>query len=219
MKKGFLSVFVLAILLSACSSNSKKVDAKDAEKVEVKQTATTVTYNQISEGSHVAWRAAHLGGVQPRYGKIFAKSGKILVNEGRLSNASFEFDMSSFTVENFDDEERKNKLRAHLQNEDFFNIEKFPISKFEMTELVESTEGDYNSTITGNLTIMDVAKSITFDANVSAGVDKINVKSEKFSVNREDWGLTYNKEGTAGVPAQYIIAKGIDFTIDMSVSK
>jgi polyisoprenoid-binding protein YceI len=73
--------------------------------------------------------------------------------------------------------------------------------------------------LTGNLTIMDITKSITFKANVSVSDANISVKSEDFAVNRTDWNLTYNTEGTAGVPVDYLIANDVGFTIDVTLNK
>ncbi|MCP3930293.1 MAG: YceI family protein [Bacteroidetes bacterium] len=218
MKKLILVVFAIGALLSSCSDTGKKVETKDAEEVSISKNESTAVYNKINTGSHVAWRASHLGGVGPRFGKINLKSAELLVNDGQLTNAVVEMDMTTFTVENFEDEGSKAKLTGHLQGDDFFMISTYPTSKFELTNITKS-EGDYNVLATGNLSILDVTKSITFKANVSISDNKISVKSEDFSVDRTDWGLTYNTEGTAGVPTDYLIANNIGFAIDVSLTK
>ena len=93
-----------------------------------------------------------------------------------------------------------------------------PTAKFELTN-VEKTTGDYNSKITGNLTILEVSKSITFNANIAVLDNSVAINSEDFSVNRQDWGLNYHTEGDAGVPADYLIANTVGFTINVSVIK
>ena len=70
-----------------------------------------------------------------------------------------------------------------------------------------------------NLTILDVSKSISFKANLDISDTKISVNSEDFSINRTDWGLTYNTEGTVGIPVDYLNANDIGFSIDVSMSK
>lgn len=218
MKRIILSAFVLGAVLTSCSDGGTKVESKEAEVVEVQETATTQTYSVVAEGSHVDWRAAHLGGVQPRFGKIMIGKAEVLTNDNALTNAMIEMDMASFTVENFEDEESKMKLTGHLQSDDFFKIEAFPTSTFELTG-VEAQTGEYNSKLTGNLTILGVAKSISFSANVSISDDAVAVKSENFAIDRTEWGLTYNVEGTEGVPADYLIANDINFTVDVKITK
>lgn len=128
-------------------------------------------------------------------------------------------DMASITVESFgDDAESAGKLTGHLQNADFFNVEAHPTATFELTG-IESAEGEFNSTITGNLAIMDSTKSITFNANVNVSDAEVSINSEDFAVDRRDWGIVYNVEGTEGVPVDYIVANDMGFTINVVLTK
>lgn len=217
MNKLFALV-VLSVGLAACSDTGREVETGDAKEVETTQTETTVTYSTVKEGSSMDWRAAHFGGAEPRFGKIFLSKAEVLVNEGKVSNATAVFDMSTFTVENFEDEEKIAKLTGHLQNEDFFNIAKYPSSTFELTN-IEGAEGDFNSSVTGNLTILDSTKSITFMANVNVSETELSIVSEDFAVDRRDWGLVYHVEGSEGVPVEYIVANDIGFTINVTMTK
>jgi len=219
MKKTTLVALVFGAFLVSCSDNGKQVEAGDAETVEMVQTETTVEYKTIKEGSYFDWRASHLGGVEPRFGKMYAKTAEILVNNGAVTNASIEVDMTTLTVENFgDDAETTAKLTGHLLSPDLFNTEVYPTSKFELTSITEGT-GEYDSSITGNLTILDVTKSITFNANVTVSESEVSVVSEDFAINRQDWGIIYHTEGDEDVPAEYIIANDIGFTINVSLTK
>lgn len=218
MRKIILSVLVVAVaLLSACSGDKNKVEASAAKEVVTEKTEQTLTLTKVEEGSHVNWHATHLGGLDPRFGKVMLQSAEVLVNGGEVTNATVVLDMAGFTVENFEDEETANKLKGHLLSADFFKAEEFPTSTFTLTNMAKG-EGEYNAVITGNLTILGVTKSISFNANVVVG-DNVSIKSETFAVDRRDWGLVYNVEGTAGVPANYIISNDVEFTIDVKVGK
>ena len=218
MKKAAITLFVIAIAFTSCKNKEKKADTKDAQEVEIVKAAETETYNTVKEGSMLKWRAAHLGGVQKRFGTTMLKSATVLLNDNVVTNADFVIDLASLTVDSFDDAESKGKLEGHLKSPDFFNIEMHPTAKFELTN-VEKTTGDYNSKITGNLTILEVSKSITFNANIAVLDNSVAINSEDFSVNRQDWGLNYHTEGDAGVPADYLIANTVGFTINVSVIK
>ena len=219
MNKAILIVLAISVIMTSCGNNGNKAETKDAETVEVVETNETQTFKTIKSGSIVDWRASHLGGMQPRFGKISVENATFLVNKGQLSNASVVMNMSSLTVDNFPEgAEEKGKLTGHLISADFFNTEKYPSSKFELTKL-ESTEGDYNSKVTGNLTILDVTKSITFNANVSVTATEVAIQSEDFSIDRTDWGLSYHVEGSEGVPVDYLIANDIGFTINVTLTK
>lgn len=218
MKKTILILFVFGNILVACYNKGEKITAKDAEKVEINKTKTTESYNIVKPESRIDWRASHLGGIQQRFGKIRLKSAEVLVNDNKITNASIVMNMTSFTVENFEDEESKNKLTKHLQSDDFFKIETYPTSIFELTNITETT-GDYNSLVTGNLTILDTTKSITFKANITVSESNIIIKSEDFIVDRRDWGIVYHVEGTKGVPIEYIVSNDVGFTISVNFGK
>ena len=218
MKKILFLFFVATMILSACGSEGNKAEASEAQEVETTETASTTSYATIQDGSLLEWRASHLGGVQPRNGKVYPKSAEILVNEGSVTNAKIEIDMATLVVENFPDAETNAKLTGHLKSGDFFNVETNPTSTFELTNLVPN-EGEFNSVATGNLTINGVSKSITFQANVDVNDNQVAVKSEDFAIDRTEWGLNYNVEGTAGVPVDYLIANDVGFTIDVTVGK
>lgn len=217
--KNLFILSVLALGLISCGDTGREVEATDAQEVEVTESESATTYTTVKEGSYTDWRAAHFGGAEPRYGKIYLKTAEVTVNEGAVTNAKAVMDMTAITVENFgDDQEKTGKLTGHLKNEDFFNVEKYPTSTFELTS-IEGAEGDFNSAISGNLTIMDSTKSITFNANITVSDEEVSIKSEDFAIDRRDWGLVYNMEGTEGLPVDYVIANDIGFTINAVLTK
>ena len=217
MKNLIVGLIVLAAFLTSCGDMGKKAETKAAEAVKEVKTASTKAYTNIAAGSHLEWRAAHLGGVQPRFGKVSLQSADVKITDGQVTNATVVVDLNTLTVENFEDgSEQQGQLKGHLLNEDFFNVSKYPTATFELTDIAPSS-GDYNSTVTGNLTILEATKSITFNANVNTSDSGVSIHSEDFSVDRTDWGLTYNVEGTAGVPANYLIANDIGLTIKVDV--
>lgn len=218
MKKTILTLLVFGSILMACSNKGEKATTKAAEKVETSKSEDAVAYNMVLPVSNVDWRASHLGGVEPRYGKISLKSAAVSVTNNKVTNAKIIMDMTSFTVDNFEDEESKNKLTGHLQSDDFFKIASFPTATFELTNAVDAT-GDYNSTVTGNLTILEATKSIIFNANITISESNISIISEDFVVDRTDWGLVYHVEGSEGVPVDYLISNDVGFTINASLGK
>lgn len=219
MKKSILTIVTVAAVLASCTNNGKKVEARQVEEVSINKNEKTASYDQIATESRVDWRASHLGGAQKRFGQVKLKNGVFLVNNKELTNVKVVMDMSSFNVESFPEGDGNNaKLTGHLQSADFFDIAKYPEATFEMTK-IEEISGEYSSLLTGNLQIMEVSKSISFKANVVVDEKHVSIKSEDFAVNRTDWNLSYNTEGTEGVPVDYLIANDIGFTIDVALNK
>ncbi|MFD1770551.1 YceI family protein [Sphingobacterium suaedae] len=90
----------------------------------------------------------------------------------------------------------KNEQRdQHLRSEDFFNTTRYPEITFESTTINRLNEEEYE--VTGNLTIKNITKPITFHVEVG-GLAKDPWGNEKIGfafrgkVNREDFGLTWN---------------------------
>src|SRR3989441_2324611 len=84
---------------------------------------------------------------------------------------------------------------AHLKSPDFLNVEQFPTITFKSTRIERAAHDQYR--INGDLTIRDVTRPVTLDVvytgqakdpmgNVHAGF------SAHTTINRKDWGLTWN---------------------------
>ncbi|MEA3075406.1 MAG: hypothetical protein QOF60_314 [Actinomycetota bacterium] len=90
---------------------------------------------------------------------------------------------------------------AHLRNNDFFDMDKYPEITFASTK-VESV-GDANYRVTGDLTIKDVTKPVTVDFEYNgAAIDPYNNQriglEGSVAVNRKDWGVNWNAALEAG---------------------
>jgi polyisoprenoid-binding protein YceI len=83
---------------------------------------------------------------------------------------------------------------GHLKSADFFDVETYPNLTFTSTSV--SRDGE-DWTVTGDLTIKDVTKPVTieFEEGGSArdpfGNLRVGFEGET-SINRKDWGLTWN---------------------------
>jgi len=90
---------------------------------------------------------------------------------------------------------------AHLKNPDFLDVENFPELTFQSVRVEK--QGEENFRLIGNLTIHGVTREVVLDAE-SAGQTKDpwgNVRAgyaAKTSINRKDFGLTWNQVLEAG---------------------
>jgi polyisoprenoid-binding protein YceI len=107
---------------------------------------------------------------------------------------------------------------GHLTSADFFDVENFPEWTFVSTDV--SRDGD-DWAITGDLTIKGVTKSVTidFEENGSAKDPFGNIRvgfEGSVTVNRKDWGLTWNAAlETGGV----LVSEKIKLEFDISAIK
>lgn len=119
-------------------------------------------------------------------GTINLVSGELIVVVGVIKGGSFTVDMSSIK-----DAGGSARLEGHLNSKDFFEIEVFTTSKFEITS-TETKEGKLY--VTGNLTIKDVTKKITFPALVSKGDGMVTLTSETIKINRAEFNIKYKSK-------------------------
>jgi polyisoprenoid-binding protein YceI len=89
---------------------------------------------------------------------------------------------------------RADQRDGHLRSADFFDVEKYPELRFRSTNVARTATG---YTLTGDLTIKDVTRSVTLDVTEEgAGVDPWGNQKAAFSatgrINRGDFGLSWN---------------------------
>lgn len=114
------------------------------------------------------------------------------------------------------DNERRD---GHLKTDDFFNAEKFPLIKFKSTSFEKVGENKYK--ITGDLTIRDVTKRVTFDAVYNGAIKApwgATVSSWKatLAANRFDYGLKWNKAIETG---GLIAGDTVNITLNLELNK
>ncbi len=111
------------------------------------------------------------------------------------------------------------KRDGHLKTDDFFNAEKFPLITFKSTSFEKVGDNKYK--ITGDLTIRDVTKKVTFDATYNGSIKapwgaQIYSWKVTVSVNRFDYGLKWNKAIEAG---GLIAGDTVNITLNLELNK
>jgi hypothetical protein len=106
----------------------------------------------------------------------------------------------------------------HLKSDDFFNAEKYPNINFK--NAVFEKVGDNKYKITGDLTIRDVTKKVTFDAvlNGTLKTDKGLLSAWKASttINRFDYNLKWDKTIETG---GLIVGQDVTITLNLELNK
>jgi polyisoprenoid-binding protein YceI len=111
------------------------------------------------------------------------------------------------------------KRDGHLRSADFFDVEKFPELTFTSTKVEKSGDSEYR--VTGDLTIHGVTRPVTLAAEFEGngkdpwGNERIGF-SASTSVNRKDFGLTWNQAlETGGV----LVGEKIEIALDVQAIK
>lgn len=108
-------------------------------------------------------------------------TGKIaLASKVEDSAVTLDADASTITTDSA-------KLTNHLRSPDFFDAAKFPKVTFASTSIRPAGDA---YTVTGNLTMHGVTKSVSFPAKIAVAAEGVQADAQ-FSVNRKDFGLVY----------------------------
>jgi polyisoprenoid-binding protein YceI len=112
-------------------------------------------------------------------------TGSITLNGDKVEGGKVQFEVDTASVKS-DDE----KLDGHLKSPDFFDVAKFPKATFTSTEIKAGGEKGASHTVTGELDLHGVKKTITFPATIAVTPEAVTGTSE-FSINRKDFGIVY----------------------------
>jgi polyisoprenoid-binding protein YceI len=104
----------------------------------------------------------------------------------------------------------------HLRSPDFLHVEKYPTITFKSTK-GEPYDGGSRAKITGDLTIRDVTRPVTLDAEfLGESKSPYGTTNVGFTattrINREDWGLNWNMALEAG---GWLVSKDVNITLDV----
>lgn len=145
--------------------------------------AGAVNYTFSNDGSKVEFVGAKVSAKHEGSFGAFRGTIGVVDNDAAKSRVNAEIDIASLTVE-------PPKLAGHLKSADFFDAEKFPHGTFTSTAIKAGGDNGATHTVTGNLELHGVTKSITFPAKIKIDADSVSVDAE-FAINRKDFAIVY----------------------------
>ncbi len=151
-------------------------------------------------------------------GKFRLSSGEVAVANNQITGGSFVINIKSMDLDEkggiFDA-----KLRPHLMSGDFFDADKFSTARFEITNVAPySSDGKdtsivegANFSVSGNLTLKDVTKNITFPARIDLDDQTLKAKGN-FDIDRRQWTMNYGNDKTLG---DNFISETVNIELDL----
>ena len=210
----FSFVFVLLTIVASCKGQkSKAATTGDAVNSKAVPTASAKTYSNIVQGT-INWIGSKkVGSIHS--GTLTVESGTFAAEGSKLKSGDFVIDMASLKNSDMAGSDQGRKLEGHLKSADFFDVANFPKASFSITSVADINTDSANCNITGNLTLKGKTKSITFPALVVAKADgTLEAISDKFSINRTDWGVVYGS-GLTGAIGDKIINDDVQLRIKL----
>lgn len=180
-----ITILFALLLITACSNPaSDKPQAITSEAAPVADTSSAAQgqrYSISPENSKIEFIGSKVTG---SHNGSFKRFSGAIDFRGQPENSTV-----SVTIETNSIEADDPALTKHLQTPDFFDVAKYPQTTFTSTAIKPG--GDKGThTVTGNLNMHGVTKSITFPATIAVTPQAITVDST-FSINRKDFGINY----------------------------
>lgn len=176
--------------------------------------AAPQSYKIDTAASKTTWEGTKLGG--SHNGELKLKGGELTVDNGALTGGTVEVDMASLNNKDLSDADSNAKLVGHLKSDDFFSVEKHPVSTLKITK-VEKKNG--KTMVHGDLTIKGITKPVKpFPADVKVEKNGVKAKGE-VSVDRTLYDIKYRSLKFFSAIGDKVIHDQFKVGFDVSASK
>jgi polyisoprenoid-binding protein YceI len=126
-------------------------------------------------------------------------------------SAEMTIDVKSINTENADRDK-------HLLSPDFFDVEKFPTMTFKSTKVTPGMGKEFK--LTGNLTIKDVTKEVTFDCVFNGAIDFMGTAKSGFTakttIDRTEYGLSWSRAMETG---GLVVSNEVEITLELEFNQ
>lgn len=191
LQAGYTHVSILAGGLAAWSAAGLPVEA-DQQALAAEVELRDGSYRIDIEKSTMEWIGRNLNKLH--YGRIAVQVGDMVVAGGKLSAGKIRLDMSTISNADLQDLGWRDMLIQHLISDDFFAVARYPIASFTLSgweaQAGASPEAP-QGIATGELTIKDVTRPISFTATVAPQQDGSIQAHAAFDIDRTLWKVCY----------------------------
>jgi polyisoprenoid-binding protein YceI len=181
---------LLVLALAACADPSKDKTAAVVNEPAPPAPAAAPAPTPAGAPSTLVGTVAFTGAkvTESHIGTFESWKGEAVLDGSNVSRLSFDVDLASVKTD-------AAKLDEHLRSPDFFDVATHPRATFTSTAITagapaESKMAGATHTVTGDLTLRGVTKSVTVPAVLTVGPDGVKASTE-FFINRKDFNIVY----------------------------
>ena len=193
MRRGAITILAIGLLLAAAPILARATDYQ----IDPSHTAVTFSVRHLM-----------ISNVRGEFEKT---AGTISVNGTDPSSVKINVTIDASSINT-----RVDRRDAHLKSPDFLEVDKYPTITFKSTRVEAAGSGKWK--VTGDLTLHGVTKEVALDVTGPTPeiTDPMGAKrvgaSATASINRKDFGLTWNKTLESG---GVLVGDQVDIQIDV----
>ena len=165
-------IFTFLFLVISCSQKKEKVGKPQTSVKEL----NILPGNYIAdvEATKLTWVGRKISSGHD--GTIDLKDGSLNIGDDGQINGKFNIDMSSISVSDLQGGGKKS-LERHLKNEDFFNVNNFPIATLEFSSRTGNIIKNKLS-LESELTVKNITNPLKFSAQIIEASPQLKIKAD-----------------------------------------
>ncbi len=242
LNKSLYALLLSGVLFAACDSKPAGDVAEVGQAQEVTEVQSATTFAVDKSASKVGWIGLKPGG--RHYGSFGIQDGQLQIQDGKVAGGNLILSLNEVDVQDLQGEYR-DKLIGHLKSPDFFDVEKYPTGKFEITSVspIDAAGNDATLTdeskkevdndadkflpevinpthrLTGNLSLRDTTLSVTFPARIEMTENGLKAQA-RFVIDRTNWGIKFRDDTSAANRAKdEVIFNNVAVGFDLTAKK
>lgn len=166
------------------------------------------TYILFPKKSELEWFCGKHTGV------VMIRNGKFQIENKQIIEAEFSINMDSIYDVDIDNDLMRGTLENILRSEDFFDVKNFPLAAFKMDSIVNISGNLFQ--VFGNLKIKEITKPIKFTSVFDISADTLFAVSEKFTINRTDWGINHMSKKYMENEDEFVFTDSLKFIVHLT---
>ncbi|MBD2714902.1 YceI family protein [Microvirga sp. STR05] len=162
---------------------------------------TATSYSVNLEASRISWTGYAEVGTYAPTGSIQFQRGRFNYDGSLLRNGRFEVDMRTIRQE-------QDQLAEHLRGPDFFDVEKYPVAVFVLSEVRQGIAS-------GQLTVRGVTQPVRFPLTVERQANgRLRIQGTA-TLDRTKFGINHNSSSFFQNLGSYAIRNDFKLTFDV----
>ena len=171
--------FTIMLVISSCINTKTNKQETSSEIQELDSVLKSLNINTST--STVEWKGVMVG-IYSHNGFVSIKEGNLVWQGNSITSGSITIDMETMNQSDSLYKTEENKLVAHLESSDFFDVANFPTATFEITSSEQGTNTVYGNLTIRGITYSEVVENVIFDIETKSATGTLKFDRQKYGV-------------------------------------